>query len=114
VLVVEAEVDPTDIDSVHAGQEAVLRVSALNARTTPVLSGIVSKVSADAFVDEEAGRSFYRAEVLLAEGELARLGEQQLVAGMPVEVFIQTGARTPIEYVLKPITDYFTRAMREE
>jgi HlyD family secretion protein len=113
-LVIDAEVDPTQIDSVHPGQAAMLRFSAFNTRTTPVLFGTVSKVSPDAFVDEETRRSFYRAEVLLNADETAKLEGQQLIAGMPVEVFIQTGERTPIEYLLKPITDYLNRAMREE
>ena len=113
-LVVDAQIDPIHIDSVRAGQEAVLRFSAFNTRTTPELFGTVSKVSPDAFVDEATERSYYRAEVLLEEGELLKLAGQELVAGMPVEVFIQTGERTPINYLLKPITDYFNRAMREE
>jgi HlyD family secretion protein len=113
-LVVDAQVDPIFIDSVHTGQEAVLTFSAFNIRTTPQLFGIVSKVSPDAFVDEETKRSFYRAEVMLREGELAKLKGQELVAGMPVEVFIQTGERTPLNYLLKPITDYFNRAVREQ
>lgn len=114
VLVIDAEVDPTHIDAVHAGQEAVLRMSAFNTRTTPVLHGTVAKVSPDVLVDQDSGRSFYRAEVVLDEGEVAKLEGQALIAGMPVEVFIQTGDRTPIEYLLKPITDYLSRAMREE
>ncbi|MGR3718019.1 MAG: HlyD family type I secretion periplasmic adaptor subunit [Thermohalobaculum sp.] len=113
-LVVDAQVDPIHIDSVRAGQEAVLRFSAFNTRTTPELFGIVSKVSPDAFIDEATKRSYYRAEVLLKEGELLKLEGQELIAGMPVEVFIQTGERTPINYLLKPITDYFNRALREE
>lgn len=113
-LVIDAKVDPTHIDTVRVGQDAVLRFPAFNTRTTPVLYGTISKVSPDAFVDKETQRSFYRAEVVLGEGEVAKLEGQQLVAGMPVEVFIQTGERTPIEYLVKPITDYFNRAMREE
>jgi HlyD family secretion protein len=113
-LVVDAQVDPIHIDSVRAGQEAVLNFSAFNTRTTPQLFGTVSKVSPDAFVDEATKLSFYRAEVLLKEGEVAKLEGQELVAGMPVEVFIQTGERTPFNYLVKPITDYFNRAMREE
>ena len=113
-LVVDAQVDPIHIDSVRSGQEAVLTFSAFNTRTTPQLFGIVSKVSPDAFLDEQTKRSFYRAEVMLREGELAKLKGQELVAGMPVEVFIQTGERTPLNYLLKPITDYFNRALREK
>lgn len=112
-LIINAEVDPTQIASVHPGQAAVLRFSAFNARTTPVLFGTVSKVSPDAFLDERTQRSYYRAEVVLDEGEVTKLEGQELVAGMPVEVFIQTGERTPIEYLVRPITDYLSRAMRE-
>jgi HlyD family secretion protein len=71
-------------------------------------------VSPDAFVDEATQRSYYRAEVLLKAGELPKLEGQELIAGMPVEVFIQTGERTPFNYLVKPITDYFNRAMREQ
>ncbi|MHA1529924.1 MAG: HlyD family type I secretion periplasmic adaptor subunit, partial [Alphaproteobacteria bacterium] len=113
-LVVDAQIDPINIDSVRPGQEAVLRFSAFNTRTTPELFGTVSMVSPDAFVDEATQRSYYRAEVLLAEGELLKLEDQALIAGMPVEVFIQTGERTPFNYLLKPITDYFNRAVREQ
>jgi len=113
-LVVDAEIDTQHIDSVHAGQDAVLRFSAFSTRTTPVLFGSVNKVSPDSFTDEQTRRSFYRAEVELKIGELAKLEGQKLVAGMPVEVFIQTGERTPLNYLIKPITDYFNRAMRED
>jgi HlyD family secretion protein len=113
-LVVDAQIDPIHIDMVRAGQEAVLNFSAFNTRTTPQLFGTVSKVSPDAFVDEATKRSFYRAEVLLRAGELPKLEGQELIAGMPVEVFIQTGERTPFNYLVKPITDYFNRAMREQ
>ncbi|MDH3666664.1 MAG: HlyD family type I secretion periplasmic adaptor subunit [Paracoccaceae bacterium] len=113
-LVVDAQVEPIDIDTVRTGQEAVLRFSAFNARTTPELFGVVSKVSPDAFFEEATGRSYYKAEVMLKEGELTKLEGQELVAGMPVEVYIQTGERTPMNYLVKPITDYFNRAMREE
>jgi len=113
-LVVDAQVDPTHIDSVYTGQDAVLRFSAFNTRTTPELFGSVTKVSPDAFVDEQSHRSYYRAEVLLKDGELEKLKGQKLIPGMPVEVFIQTGERTPFNYLVKPITDFFTRSMREE
>ena len=113
-LVVDARVEPIHIDTVRAGQEAVLRFSSFNSRTTPELFGTVARVSPDAFVDEATKRSYYRAEVLLRDGELAKLEGQELVAGMPVEVFIQTGERTPLNYLVKPIADYFNRALREE
>ena len=77
-----------------------------------MVRGTVSKVSPDAFIEEGTRRAYYRAEVLLADGEAAKLGGR-LVAGMPVEVFIRTGARTPVDYLLKPVTDYFGRALRE-
>lgn len=112
-LVVDARVDPVDIDQIHVGQEATLRFSALNARTTPEVLGEVVTKSADVFTDDKTGISYYRLEVMLKPGELEKLEGQELVPGMPVEVYVQTGKRTPLEYMVKPITDYFNRAMRE-
>ncbi|MEM9144975.1 MAG: HlyD family type I secretion periplasmic adaptor subunit [Pseudomonadota bacterium] len=112
-LVIEARVDTIDIDSVWIGQETVLRLSALNTRTTPELFGTVTKISADSFVDDATGQQYYKVEVELREGELERLEGQELVAGMPVETHIQTGLRTPVEYITKPILDYVERAWKE-
>lgn len=113
-LVVAARVDSTQVDSVYAGQDVVLRFSAFQSRTTPELKGTLDRVSPDALIDDATGRQYYSAYVSLKDGELERLEERRLVPGMPVEVFIQTGTRTPLAYLLQPFTDYFNRALREE
>ncbi|MBK0398698.1 HlyD family type I secretion periplasmic adaptor subunit [Limibaculum sp. M0105] len=112
-LVIDVEIDPTNIDEIAPGMEAVVRFPAFSSRTTPELNGSVARISPDVHVDEQARRSYYRGEALLDEGEIERLEGRELMAGMPVEVFIQTGARTPIAYLMKPLTDYFNRAFRE-
>ncbi|MDX1780173.1 MAG: HlyD family type I secretion periplasmic adaptor subunit [Thalassovita sp.] len=113
-LVIAAQVETIHIDQVYPGQDVILRFPALNQRTTPELNGLVSKVSADAFSDEATGRSYYRAEILVKDGEMARLPEGvTLVPGMPVETFIRTADRTPLAYLVKPLTDYFAKAFRE-
>jgi len=113
-MVIETRVSPIDIDSVHLGQEASLRFSAFSSRTTPELVGNVVKISADAFQDEQTGQQFYKVDVQPKPGELDKLEGQELVAGMPVEAFIQTGERTPFNYIVKPMTDYINRAWREQ
>lgn len=113
-LVVDARVEPINIDQMYPGQDAVMRFSAFNTRTTPEIFGKISKTSPDVTLDEQTGLSFYKAEVKMNEGELEKLEGQELVAGMPVEVYIQTGERTPLNYLMKPITDYFQRAWTEE
>ena len=113
-LVVDSRIEPLDIDSVSEGQETVLRLSSLNSRTTPEVFGRVYRVSRDSITDEQTGLSFYRAEIRLDPEELAKLDGQELIAGMPVEVYIQTGTRTPIEYLVKPIWDYIQRAGRQD
>jgi HlyD family secretion protein len=113
-MVIEARVEPIDIDQVFIGQEAALRFSAFNSRTTPELYGTVAKISADAFTDEQTGAQFYKVDVDLKPGELEKLEGLDLVAGMPVETHIQTGKRTPLNYMVKPLTDYLSRAMKEE
>jgi HlyD family secretion protein len=113
-LVVDARIEPVQIDQIHRGQEAVLRFSAFNARTTPEIFGVVETVAPDIVEDERTQQAYYRAEISPKEGELAKLNEQELLPGMPVEIYIRTGERTPLNYMVKPIADYFNRAMRED
>lgn len=113
-LVIAARVEPVHIDQVFVGQEVTLRFSALDQRQTPELFGRVVQVSADAFEDQASQISFYRAEVVLQDGEQDRLPDGTvLIPGMPVETFIQTDERTPLAYLIKPLADYFTKAFRE-
>ncbi|MEO0937654.1 MAG: HlyD family type I secretion periplasmic adaptor subunit [Pseudomonadota bacterium] len=113
-LVIAAQVDPIHIDQVLVGQQVNLRLSALDQRTTPELVGQVALVSADAFDDEAVGLTYYRAEIVLNPGELAKLNPgDTLIPGMPVEAFIRTADRTPLAYLVKPMVDYFNRAFRE-
>ncbi len=113
-LVIAAKVPPIHIDEVFPGQEAELRFPAFNSRTIPELRGKVMQVSADAFVDERTQVPYYRVEIMLAEGEAMKLGKDAaLIPGMPVEAFMRTADRTPLAYLVKPLTDYFRKAFRE-
>jgi HlyD family secretion protein len=113
-LAIEVRVAPQDIDQVKIGQPAVLRLSAFNQRTTPEITGTVSRVAADLTQDEKADLAFYTVRVITSEAELARLKELKLVPGMPVETFIQTGERTALSYLMKPLSDQLNRAWREQ
>ncbi len=114
LLTVEAKIAPQDIDQVRIGHKAVLRFSAFNQRTTPELNGEVSRVSADITQDQKTGASFYTLRIAVADSELRRLNGLKLVPGMPVESFIQTGERTVISYLTKPLHDQFMKAWREK
>lgn len=112
-LVIAAQVPPIHIDQVHVGQAVKLVFSAFSSRDTPELNGHVAVVSADALIDQRSQVPYFRAEIVLDPGETDKLSGQTLLPGMPVEAFIQTEARTPLAYLLKPFTDYFARAFRE-
>jgi HlyD family secretion protein len=112
-LVIAAQVTPIHIDEIAVGQLVTLRFAAFDSRTTPELTGRVRQISADALTDEANHQSFYRAEIVLEPGEMARLGGRPAIPGMPVEVFIRTGDRTPLAYLMKPLAEYFNRAFRE-
>jgi HlyD family secretion protein len=114
MLTVEAKIQPQDIDQIRLCQTAVLRFSAFNQRTTPELKGEVSRVSADVSQDAKTGASFYTIRIAVPEPELARLKGLKLVPGMPVESFIQTGERTVISYLIKPLHDQLVKAWREK
>lgn len=113
-LIITTQVEPRDIDQIFVGQEVTLHFSAFDRRTTPELFGRVVQISADAFQDESTRVSYYRAEIELPENEKARMPDGiTLIPGMPVEAFISTDQRTPLEYLVKPLTDYFAKAFRE-
>ena len=112
-LQIEARLQPNDIDQVRTGQKAFVRFSAFNQRLTPQLIGAVSYVSADTSHDQQTNAPYFTVRITLSEDELRRLGGLQLVPGMPAEVFMQTGSRTMMSYLLKPITDQLHRAFIE-
>ncbi|MEA2890085.1 MAG: rane fusion protein type secretion system [Bradyrhizobium sp.] len=113
-LSVEAKVDPKDIDKLQIGQKTLMRFSAFNQRTTPELNGAVTRVSADVTTDQRTGQSYYTIRVSLPPSEVARLGDNnKLIPGMPVEAFVQTGDRTMLSYLLKPLNDQLMRSFRE-
>src|SRR5579871_3816185 len=113
-LQVEAKVNPQDIDKLQVGQKTLLRLSALNQRTTPELNGVVSRVSPDTTTDQRTGQSYYTIRVSMPPEEVARLGDVKLIPGMPVEAFVQTGERTLLSYLIKPLSDQLMRAFREK
>jgi HlyD family type I secretion membrane fusion protein len=113
-LVIGARVSPPDIDKVVPRAPAIVRLSAFNQHTTPELTGEVQRVSADLISEAATGQSYYQAIIEVPPGEAQRLQGLALVPGMPAEIFIQTGARTPLVYLLKPLTDSLSKAWRED
>jgi len=113
-LVIEAQVLPLDIDSVIPGMGAQIRFSSFRARTTSQLEAVVERVSADAMTDPVKGNPFYLARLTVNEGEMAKLEGLTVIPGMPVEVFIDAGSRTMMEYLFDPLTAAFHKGMREE
>jgi HlyD family secretion protein len=112
-LVIVARVEPIHIDQVFIGQDATLRFSTFDQRTTPELFGRIVQISPDAFTDERTQMSYYRAMVELNPDEMAKLAGQEILPGMPVETYIRTRDRTPMAYLVKPLADYFNKAFRE-
>lgn len=113
-LTVEVKVDPKDIDQVQLGQTVVLRFSSFNVRTTPEINGTVSRIAADTSTDQRTGQNYYLVRIAMTAQELKRLGDVKLTPGMPVEAFIETGERTMMSYLVKPLHDQLMRAFREK
>jgi HlyD family secretion protein len=113
-LTVEVKIAPQDIDQVRVGQQAVLRLTAFNQRTTPELNGVVGQIAADTTTDQRTGQSYYITRIALPAAELSRLGDVKIIPGMPAEVFIQTGERQVLSYLIKPIRDQLARAFKDK
>lgn len=112
-LKVEIHIPPVSIEQVEEGQNARLRFTAFNQRTTPELQGRIVQVSPATSRDPVTGESYYLGQVFVAPEELEKLGERGLLPGMPVEVYISTEQRSAMSYLVKPLTDQFARAFRE-
>lgn len=113
-LIVEAQVQPSDIDDLMIGQSADVNFIGFKRRTTPTVSGEVIYRSADRLVNERTGEPYYLVRVMVPEQELARLGDHALQPGMPADVMIRTGERTALQYLFQPFLDNLTYAWREE
>ena len=95
-------------------QQVNVRFASFDQRNTPELEGRVTQISPDAFVDQTTGRSFYRSEIVLNDGERDKLPEgAHLIPGMPIQAYIKTDDRTPMAYFMRPFIEYFAKAFRE-
>jgi HlyD family secretion protein len=113
-LIVEARINPADIDQLQTGQETRIRFSAFNQRTTPEIAGTVFRIAGDLIKEQQTGLAYYTAGIRVEPGELAKLKGLKLLPGMPAEAYIKTGERTFASYLLRPLLDQMQRALREE
>ncbi len=112
--VIAAQIEPVHVDEVFPGQEVSLHFPTLDLQHLPAIRGEVLSVSPDAFSDERGGRRFYLVRIGVRDDEVANLPRgTALIPGIPVDAYIQTGARSPWAYLVKPLADYFRKAMRE-
>ena len=114
-LIIEARIQPTDIDKVRGGLNAVIKFPAFNAKTTPRLDGLVTVVSPATLKDQDQqNKPYYLVQVELPAEELAKLGrDHKLVPGMPAEVYIETQSRSILSYVVKPVADLISHLGRD-
>jgi len=113
-LIINIQVPTHLIDKVHAGLLVDVRFSALNQHVTPIVDGEVVTVSADSFTDQRTGAAFYTAQVNITQEGMAKLKNQRIQPGMPVDVTVKTGERTMMDYLIKPLTDRMANSMKEE
>lgn len=112
-LIVEAQVQPQDIDKIHQGQTASIRFSAFAAKSTPKLEGTLTNISAAQLTDQQS-KSYFTAQIEVSVEELKKLGAgHQLKPGMPAEVYIETQSRSILSYFLKPLGDIMSKTFRE-
>lgn len=113
-MIVEARVNPLDIDTVRVDLEAQIHLSAYKSRDVPSLLGRVIYVSADKMTDQKTGEPYFTARVKLDREDMKKFPQVALYPGMPTEVFIVTGERSAISYMIAPLVDSFRRAFRED
>lgn len=111
--IIEVKIAPQDIDQVRVGQKATLHFSAFSQQTTPTVPGKLEWVSAERATDQATGASYYRAHVGVTEADFKRLDGLDVKVGMPAEAYVETGSRTILSYLFKPLIDQIGRAFRD-
>lgn len=112
-LVLEARIEPAEIDQVNVGSEVAIRLLAANHRTTPMLAGAVAQISPDVLHDTRSGAAYYLAKIAFADLTQEEADALHLVPGVPAEIYITTESRTPLQYLLSPLTEQMPRMFRE-
>lgn len=117
-IMVSARMSPNDTDGVHVGQLAELKVTAIHDRSLPILQGRVTRLSADALLDERTGGTYFTIDVAIPPEQVAKIRAQRgpegaLRTGQPVEVVIPLRRRTALEYLVEPLTSAFWKSFRE-
>lgn len=113
MLVLDARLNPTDIEHVHPGTDAEIRLTGLPQRSTPVVQGTVATVSPDVLTDAQSGASYYSIRIQVPEAQRARLDGVTLHPGMPAEIVLKSGERTALEYFTEPLTLALMRSFKE-
>jgi HlyD family type I secretion membrane fusion protein len=112
-LDVEAQLRPEDVAHVRIGDIAKVTLTAYAQRRLPVVTGVVVNVSADRLVDQRTGQGYFSAQITVDSASLKDYPRVRLVPGMPVEVAVETGKRTALDYLIMPIQAVIRRGMRE-
>ena len=112
-LVLEVKISQQDLSQVTLGQEAFVRLTSFNQRTTPEIKGTVSRLPADLTREQQTNQNYFIVRIAMPESEIAKLGDQKLKPGMPAEVYMQTEARSALSYLIRPLTDQIARAFKE-
>jgi HlyD family secretion protein/epimerase transport system membrane fusion protein len=112
-LVVEAEINPLEVNSIAVGDDVSIRVFVAGGRLTPTIYGKLDDISADRITIPNSNKTYYKARVSITPDQVARLGNIKLKVGMPVEAMISTGQQTALHYIVKPLLDSITRSFRE-
>ena len=114
-IIVMAEILPQDINKVHVGMDAQVRLTGLNARWHGPMKGTIVMVSADKIVNEKAEIAYYRADVRVDPQELTKLKKDtQITPGMPAQVTLVSGKKTIMGSLISPITDTLHGALSDQ
>jgi HlyD family type I secretion membrane fusion protein len=113
-LVLDVQISPQDIDTVHVGDQVGIHISAVDTRLTPVIFGTLDTISADRITDQRTGAPYYKGRVTIAQDQLDRLGEHRLHSGMAVEAMVKRGEQSVLHYLMKPLLDSLSRSFKEK
>jgi membrane fusion protein, type I secretion system len=112
-LLIEAHIRPEDVSHVHIDQRAQVKFTAFKYRSTSMVTGKVTYVSADRLIDRANNLPYYSVMILVDADSMRSAGDLKVQAGMPAEVYIEGTKQTPLQYLSEPITSTVRKAGRQ-
>ena len=112
-LIIQAQISPTDIDSIKVGQMAEIQFPSFHDRQAPLMLGRLESVSRDRLIDEASRQPYFLGIISISRAEMPEIFKNRVRPGMPAEILVAAGERTALNYLVSPLANSLRKSFTE-